>query len=207
MEENTSKIKLKKSAGFAMLYYIMVTVIVSMIFAIIEFLIGLVITKNMNISTIIGNPIFIIANVTLIIFANTYIFIKSFGKRYIIDETKEAFLNKFLILIISIFTFTVTINIINGMREADTRIYATIKMDEYIENYLKEDTELFEENIKETPYETAKTEGEIKEITKNVIKNIVYDELISKIIVSTTELVTAGLFMMYFIKREEINVE
>ena len=75
------------------------------------------------------------------------------------------------------------------------------------ENYLKEDTELFEENIKETPYETAKTEGKIKEVTKNVIKNIVYDELISKIIVSTTELVTAALFMIYFIKNEEINVE
>ena len=32
-------------------------------------------------------------------------------------------------------------------------------------------------------------------------------QIISKIIVSTTELVTAVLFMMYFIKREEINVE
>ena len=206
MEANTT-IKLKKSSNFAMLYYIIVIATVSTIFAIIEFLIGLAITKHTNISTIIGNPIFIIANVTLIIFTNTYVFIKSFGKRYVIEETKEAFLNKFLILIILIFTCTLTINIINGIQKIDTRIYTTIKMNEYIENYLKEDSELFLEKVKGTLYETTKTEEEIQSVTKDIIKNVIYDELISKIIVSTTEFVTAILFMTYFIKKKEINIE
>ena len=190
-------IKYKKSSYFTIFFFIIVNIIISILVLLLELLVGLII----DIKPIINNISFSIIKVILIQLISVYLFIKIFNKRYILNDNIEIFLNKFLIFIILFFSLSMTVNIWSGLKTADSRIYSLMTLHSGYLYSLRDNPELYNEYIQNTPYINCKNEQDIRKTTKNVINDIIHDELIDNIIVLVIEISATTIFMCYFIKK------
>lgn len=197
-----SKEKQKKSVGYILSLYIIISIIISAVFVMLEFAIG-IIADNINIDLFTENAIFSIISTIVRVFIYIYVFIKILGKKYIVDESKEAFLHSFFILIIIIFSLSLIGNTINGKRRLYIRVTALQLVNNSLELYINDDKEKFKELAKGTEWENCNTYSEVREVSFKETENAIYYEIIKSIIIITTEIISNVILMEFFMRKQE----
>ena len=196
-----NQIKKITNSIFAIFYYLLITIVVSIIFLLIKYFSSYIV----DISRLLENTIFIIIFELVIVVISMNIFIRIFTNKYIIGDSKEGFLNKFFAFLIISFTLSLIVNLWNGSQNANMRIFATMKVNEYILYNFNKDPETFNSYTQNTPYEKCKNEEELWDTTNSITKNIIYDEIIRNIVFLIIESSANVIFIIYFIKRKKLQ--
>lgn len=206
------EVKKKISLSYSIFLYVVIQIIVSAAIAFAEFVLLYVFikfVKNENIfinfSNIIDSiPYYVTKNIIKVF---TYIFVYIFilRKKYVIDSKKDEFMHYFLLFLIILFSLSLIINTLDGTKSLKRRIQSIEIVNGTLERIIDDDMENYKRYVENSPWEKCTSVKEIREVTYNENNNVIYEELSSRIIILTTEIL-ANIFIIEIFIKKEFNI-
>jgi len=195
-KKKKSNVILKKSSISSLFIYLLIYTIISFIWIFIQNLLVLAFKGNSDILIFLKNTVTTIISQLILTFLSIFLFTKIYRNKYVITDSKEGFLHKFLIFIIIIGSVTLITNLLIKKDEAFMCMKTTATLEKYIVSAYKEGEEGdFHEFVEGTDYEKCNSYEDIYDVSDHIREEIVVEELMQPIMTTILFMIANLIFM------------